>query len=490
MTTRKRQSRITGALALMLAQALVLLLGYTTHIWISRTLGPSAYGIFGVVLAVQGIVGLILTLGVPVAVSRFVARHEDQAQGILRQTMRLQALIALAIAVITFLAAPAIAHVLSDDTLRNLIRFVALVVFLQAFYNVYVQFLSGMHAFNRQALLTSLYAITKLVGAIVLITYIHVYGAFAGFAVGGLAAAALGWWWTRGLGGKKASTIPSRDFLSFAGLYALILICLQIIMSLDLFMVKGLLYDNAAAGFYSAATTLARIPYLLLQGIAFVLLPSVSALTKPGQSHDEAAAFIRDTLRYLIGFIVPSVGLAAATSQSLIGLFYSQQYLPAAGALTILIIGLGSLAFFLLLTNIAAGAGRARAVLGLTIAMVILSSVLGFTLTPRYGLIGAAWQTTLTSLFGLLALGIYTFKTFRIPIPIMSTVNILIASAVAVSLTYAWKASGLLLIVQYVAVYSIYAAVLWLLGEIKAGDRQRLAKIHPRLRFLAHTLEP
>lgn len=484
-TPPKKQSRVTGALALMIAQAIVLLFGYVTHLWIGRVLGPAPYGLYGVVLAVQSIVGLILTLGVPVAVARFVARHEDQAQSILRQTLRLQALVALLVSVATLLLAPIIAHVLGDDTLRNLIRFVSLVIFLQAFYTIFVQFFSGLHRFNRQAILTSIYAVIKLLGAISLIYFIGVYGAFAGFAIGGVVAALLGWVWARRVGGQSASTIPSHQFLSFAGVYVIILVSLQFIMSIDLFMVKALLEHDDLAGFYNASSTLARIPYMLLQGLAYVLLPSVSALTKPGASHTQAAAFIRDTLRYLIALVVPAVGLAAATSKGLIILFYSTAYLPAAASLTILMIGLGSLAFYLLLANIVVGAGRARVGLIVTILMAVASSLLGLILIPRFGLMGAAWQTTLTSLVGLGVLAIYTFRTFRIPVPILSILNIFIASAAAISVTYIWHARGLALILQYLIVFAIYGAVLLVLREVKPSDRQRIAKIHPRLQWLA-----
>lgn len=480
-----KQSRVTGALALMIAQALVLLLGYITHPWVGRVLGPEAYGVYGIVLAVQSIAGILLTLGVPMSISRFVARHEEEARSILKQTIRLQAGVAALVSAATFLLAPLIAHLLKDDSLTRLIQFIAVVVFLQPFYMVFTQFLSGMHHFNKQAMLTSFYAVIKLISAISLIYVIGVYGAFAGFALGGVAATILGWWWARRIGGERPSHLRAQDFLAFAGTYVLIVMGLQVVMSLDLFMVKALLESDVEAGFYNASSTIARIPYMLLQAIAFILLPSVSALTKPGASRDKAAAFIGDTLRYLIGLIVPSVALAAATSKSLITLFFSAQYVPAAASLTILIIGLGALAFFLLIVNIVAGAGRAKVGLGITAAMVILSAIVGTILIPKFGLIGAAWQTTLSGLLGLAILSAYTFKTFKIPLPVKSTVNILLASAAAVGVTYLWKATPVTLIPQYILAFAVYGLVLAILKEIRPSDRRLIAKIHPRLTWIA-----
>ncbi|MBI4022167.1 MAG: polysaccharide biosynthesis protein [Candidatus Andersenbacteria bacterium] len=478
-----KQSRLTGAISLIAAQAIVLLLGYVTHLWVGRALGPGPYGIYGIVLSIQTIAGLLLTLGVPMAVSRFVAQDEHQARSVLQQALRVQLLIAIGVSLLTLLVAPLLARLLGDSTLSNFIRFVSLVIFLQAFYQVYVQFLSGLHLFNRQAALTGFYAVVKLIAAVSLLYFIGVYGALAGFAIGGLSATLLGFLWTRSLGGTKTAMLSLASFLTFAGTYVLILISLQLLMSLDLFMVKAYWRDDVQAGLYNAAVTLSRIPYLLLQGLAFILLPSISALTAQA-SHDEAARFIRDTLRYLIALIVPSAALAAATSRSLITLFFSRQYLAAAPALTILMVGLSALAFYLLLANIAAGAGQARVALLLCLLMLLISTALGMWLVPSFGLIGAAWQTTIVGLAGLSGIAAYTFRRFRIPIPLRSTLNVIIATIIAVSVTYFWPASPRSLVFQYALSVVLYLLALYTLGEITAADRRRLASLHPRLRWL------
>jgi len=480
-----RQSKLTGAISLVVAQAIVLLFGYAAHLWIGRILGPAPYGVYGVVLSIQSIIGLLLTLGVPIAVSRFVAQDTAHARSTLQQAIRLQISIALTIGLFTVLIAHPIAAILGDPGLTRLIRFVALVIVLQAAYPVFVQFLSGLHFFNRQAALTAVYASAKLIGTLALIYYWQVYGAFAGFAIGGIVAGILGWWWTRRAGGTASRRLPLKTFLQFAGTYVLILIGLQVLISLDLFMVKALLGSDVQAGYYNAAVTLARIPYLLLQGLTFVLLPSVSALTKPGADRTRAKTFIASVVRYLVILITPGALLAAATSRSLITLFYSQQYLPAAGALTLLMLGLSAIAFFLLLVNIAAGAGRAKAGLALTVLMIAVSAGTGAFLIPRFGIFGAALQTTIAGAVGCLYLAVYTHRTFAIPVPYRTLINSGIASAIAVAPTYIWKADGLLLPMQYLLLGGVYIAALILLQEVSPADRKRIAGIHPILSRLA-----
>jgi stage V sporulation protein B len=479
------QSRFSGAVSLFIAQAVVLLLGWITHPLIGRILGPGPYGIYGVVLSIQTIFGLFLALGVPMAISRFVAQDPQHARSILMQALRIQLIIAVLLGTITFLVSPLIARSLNDASLSSYLRFVAIVIFLQAGYPIFVQFLSGLHLFNRQALLTAFYAVTKLAGALSLILIWHVYGAFAGFAIGGLAAALLGWYWTRNIGRGDQIKLPLKSFLSFAGIYVLISVGLQLLISLDLFMVKAILKDNVIAGYYNAAVTLSRISFMLLQSLTFVLLPSVSALTKPGVDREQAAAFISDSLRYLIMLIIPGAALAAATSRSLLRLFYSAQYDQAATPLSILMVGLAAIAFFLLLANIVSGAGRAKIALFVTIIMLVLSPIFGWALIPNFGLIGAAWQTTIAGLIGLTILAVYTFRTFRLPVPYQSILRIIIASVVAVLPTYFWHVSPLFLPLQYIALLCVYLLTLFILREIKLRDRQLIASLHPHIKWLA-----
>jgi O-antigen/teichoic acid export membrane protein len=87
-------SRTKGALAVLLAQAIVLLLGWITHPIVARLLGRESYGVYGIVLSVQTTIGIFLSLGLPVAIARFSAQNREQATHILRQGLRWQILFA------------------------------------------------------------------------------------------------------------------------------------------------------------------------------------------------------------------------------------------------------------------------------------------------------------------------------------------------------------------------------------------------------------
>lgn len=480
MTTTPKQSRLSGAISVTIAQAVVLFLGFITHPVIGSLLGPAAYGIYGVVLSMQSIIGIFLTQGIPSAVSRYVAQDEKHAASILKQALKLQIIAAASLALATALAAPILSRLLGDTTLTSYLLFVPLILLMQAFYPIFIQFFSGLHLFNRQAALTTLYALAKLIGAVLLLLVFDIYGAFAGFAVGGFVAGLFGWIWTKKYHHGPPKKLARRQFLTFAGSYVLVLVGLQFIMSLDLFMVKAFLKDDVQAGYYNAAVTLSRISYFLLQALTFVLLPSIASLTKPGASQKNAARFISDTLRYLIALIVPAITLAATTSKDLLQLFFlGTDFIPAAPALSILMIGLGALSFYLLITSILAGAGQEKRALATTGVLIIISALLGTFLIPRFGLIGAAWQTTITALLGLISLGAYTFHHFHIPFPLKSTINIIIATCIAILPTYIWSLPVIMLPLQYLVLIGIYLLALYALQEFRPADWQRLASVHP-----------
>ena len=72
----KKQNVTHGTIYLMFAQAAFVASGYAIHIGLARLLGPSDYGIYAVVISLMTMVNLILTTGIPQAVSKYVA-HDD-----------------------------------------------------------------------------------------------------------------------------------------------------------------------------------------------------------------------------------------------------------------------------------------------------------------------------------------------------------------------------------------------------------------------------
>ncbi|MDP3685890.1 MAG: oligosaccharide flippase family protein [bacterium] len=475
----RRTTRLSGAAALAVSQAILIALGYVTHLIVGKIGGPPLYGIYGVVLSLMSIINMLLTLGIPVAASKEVAEDEANSGGVFVSALRLQLLFAAVLSMATIFLAQPLAAVLGDPRLAPLIRFTALIFPSTAVYALFSNYFNGLHAFAAQARLTVLYAIVKLAGSVGLLFFFRsVTAALSGFIFGGLAATAIGFLqsWTT-IRSRIRARIPPQRLFVFAGSFVGTSIALQILMSLDLFLVKRFLLDDTLVGYYNAATTIARIPYFILQGLGFVFLPSVARLFKEDVAR--AREFIREVFRYLFLFLAPITALAATTSKALVRFFFSADYIPAARSLTLLSIALGFLSAFYLLSTIAAGAGRPKVPLRIAWILIPLAGMLGALLIPRGGLEGAALATLAAAGAGTALLAIYMYRQFRLTFPVRTFIRGFVAVGVAVIPTYFVTPPTVLLPIWYALLFAAYALTLFALGEVRREDWAHVKSLLP-----------
>lgn len=474
----RRTSRVSGAVFLAFAQTILLGLGYVTHILIGKLGGPSLYGIYGVSISFLTIFNMLLTLGIPVAASKEIAENEENSGSILKSALRGQIGLSLAISVFTLSFAGPLSLLLGDPSLAPIIRFTALVYPFTAVYSVFSNFFNGLHAFAIQAGIIVLYALAKLAGSVGLLFPFDVYGALSGFAVGGAVAGIVGFpYIIKSVRGHYKKNVPLKKLLTFAGAVVGTSFALQILMSMDLFLVKKILHDNTLAGYYNAASTLSKIPYFILQALGFVFLPSIARLMRENET--EARVFIRQIFRYLFLLLLPVTALAATTSKSLVFLFFSSDYAPAAQPLTLLMIALGLLSSFYLLSTIAAGANKAKVPLTISWLLIPLSVLLGFFFIPRFGLSGAAMSTIFSAGAGSIAMGSYMIYRFRLSFPIATLVRGLFATAIMVFPTYMFEIRPIFVPVWYVCLAILYLSVLIILKEVNKKDYAHLSSLLP-----------
>lgn len=478
----RRTNRLPGAASLAIGQAVLIALGYVTHVLVGKIGGPPLYGVFGVVLSLLTIINLPLSFGVPVAASKEVAEDEENSGGVFLAAARLQLLFAFVLSLGTVLLARPVARLLGDETLTPIVRFAALIAPAQALYALLANYFNGLHAFTAQARLTVVYALSKLAGSVGLLAIFHsVPAALSGFLTGGLLATAFGLPQAiPTLRGRVRRKVPLRRLAVFAGSFVGTSVALQILMSLDLFLVKRLLHADTLVGYYTAASTIARIPYLLLQGLGFVFLPSVAKLFK--EDPKRATAFIREVFRYLFLLLLPLAVLAAATSRSLVHLFFSAAYQPAAPALTILSFALVLLSAFYLLATIAAGAGSARWPFAIACLLIPVDLVLGVLLIPRLGLTGAAFSTLVVGASGTVILAAALRRTFQLSFPIGTLVRGTAAVTVTVLPTYFVSPPLVLIPFWYLVLLAVYALCLIALGEVRPDDQARVRSLLPWLK--------
>lgn len=466
---------VKGTVYLMAGQFIFLLSGYGIHMGLARLLGPQGYGLFGVIISILVWVEVSVGSGIPSAVKKFIPEDDNLAYTISFKALRIQLLYGGFIFLTLFMIAPLVAVLFHDKSLTIYIRLASIDIPFFALYSTYLSTLNGLRAFGKQAIATIIYSISKL-SAIFLLVFLGL--SLTGALIGNVVASIVGL-----IIAKSLSTIPknyrtfsSYKIIKFGIPILLFALAYNLLLSIDLWCIKVLLKDNLETGFYTAASTLARIPYFVFLALTFTLLPSISKSIS-NYNREITNQYISEYFRILLILLLPIAFIIAATSEILVSLVYSPVYSPAASALTILIFGL--VFFSLIMTSISIILANNEPWVSASIAALLIpvDFVLNLKFIPLYGIRGAAIGTTITALIGLTITSIFVVMRFGTLMRLRSFINIVFASLIIYFLAWAYSASGILLIFNYIVLFIIYLGILFALKEIGKTDLERLKSI-------------
>ncbi len=465
-------SMAKGTMYILAAQIVFMASGYVIHFGLGRMLGPELYGIYGVMLSLIAITTIILTAGIPQAVSKYVSEGNDP-EAVRKEAMKLQMIFAGMFFTAYLLLADYIALGLNDSSMVWLVRLTSVVLIPYAFYSIYTGYLNGLKKFGTQAKLTILYSIAKVAGvfAFVLIG-LKVAGAIIGFAMAPLLAGLAAFVLFRKV--SKAS-FESGKIISFAAPLAIIALATTAITSIDILAVKAFT-TSIETGYYAAASVISKVILVLAAAMTATLFPSISASTS---SKDAALTrtYITKSVRYSLIFLMPIAILFFSTSSGLVSLIYTESFAPAGQALQILAIGITIFSLFSVLSAIISGGGKPCITMLILLAAMIADIILNISLVPKLGITGAAWATTISSTIAFLISAAYVAKKFGALTSIKSVIRIILASAVTLAASSLFNFSGLLLIPEYAMLAGIYFITLFAAGEISKDDFETASKI-------------
>lgn len=371
------------------------------------------------------------------------------------------------------------ADLLRDPSLSLCIRISAFIIPAAAFYSLYANFLNGLRWYAKQAQVAFFYSIAKVIGVFALVIFgFAVYGAIFGYLFGSLVGFALGWYFFKGSKGERddENDFELKKIINFAVPVIIFSVTFTFLISADLFFVKRILIENVQAGYYTAASTLSRVPFLILGALGIALFPAISRSTAINDV-EQTENYIASSTRYLLIFLIPIILLASATSEGLVSLFYSSAYLPASSSLSILVFGLGFFTMLSLMTTIITASGRPQISMLIALVLVPLSIVFNIILIPIYHLEGAALATTITSLLGMCVTAGYVFKRFKTLIDTKSFVKICAASIVIYAVALKVSLSPFLLPLLYILLFVLYFGILLLMKELSEEDLETFKRI-------------
>jgi len=446
--------------------------GYVVAVLLARGLGPSSYGVYGIIYSVLLGVELIGRLGIPQAASKLVAEREGDSRGIEATTITLTGGFYLAIFSTFWLLSPQLASLFQVAGGGPLFRIASFDIPFYGLYFICSHILNGRRDFGAESLGLVVYSSLRVLGmSFLYITKISVAGAL----LVNVAASVVALSFVAALVGQESFRPTIRDrrpILALAIPIGLFALGSQGLLSMDLWMLNALGsgISSEIKGLYVAATNLARIPNMTAFVASAVLIPSVS---RAFALRDFAGAekTTQSGVRALLIATLPICGLIAVRAESIMDLVFSESYRGGAGFLSVLILAHGL--FFTVLmvfSGILIASGRARYAAFLSLAMMPLSLILNASLVISRGAQGAAVAALLATLFGAVVSGAMVHRWVT-PILRPWLYIRIVAAAVLISAAAAWvPLEGTRLVVAMAALLVLYLAILPLLGLLGRGD--------------------
>ncbi len=363
-------------------------------ILVARALGPEGYGQYTLAYLLATTIIAWLNLGLPPTTVYYLANGEharDQVMG----NLTLLHMLAMALALGGgWLFIQHYADHVFPQTPRGYLILGLLSVPGIFTYRFLQSVLSGMQRFD-------LYNRGQLVGAglrflflggLVFVLKQGVTGALIAEALAWALGAAVLWRWSRALvphwrvrwNPALFKGIARYGFYSYLGGLLAFLNARADVYLINLFQ------GPKAVGMYSVAVGLAERLWIISQTTSLVLFPRISA-SDNAQWKRRFTPLVARTVLLLV--LVPAL-LLALLAQPILVLLYSEAYLPAVRPLQVLLLGIVVFSVSRILAHDLAGRGLPALNTYTSVFSLLINVALNLVLIPRWGIVGAAWAST------------------------------------------------------------------------------------------------
>jgi stage V sporulation protein B len=489
-----------GVIYIALAKLYFMIAGYAIYFTLPKLFDSEIlWGNYLLVVGLVSVIDNVIVTGTIQGVSKFTAQDETRADGVKRSALLVQLMVGGGLAVAYVFLAPLIAAWERDEALVPFYRLSAGIMFCYSFYAVFVGSLNGLRRFGRQASLDVGFATLR--AALILGFVAAGYGVMG--AVGGFVSAAamiliISSLWV-GLPFKVKHAFPASRILSFILQIFLYTFCLNMIMRVDLFLLKrlvGTLSTHATAqaqadvasaysGFYGTAQSLAFIPYQAILAVAFVIFPLISRSTFEDDL-STTQAYIKQTLRLSMIFAAGVAVVFMANPEAVINVPFQEKYRIGGAALRILAGGMVCFSMFTIINTILNSAGHTvktniAGFITLAVAALTNNYVIQGAGTATNALQVAAWASAGAMALGMLISTVLLYQQFKAAFPLLSVLRTLLAMGVALGVGYLIpEVSKLVTLAECVLVFVVYFVALIVMREFRSEDLAKFKRVLTR----------
>ncbi|MCF7810644.1 polysaccharide biosynthesis C-terminal domain-containing protein [bacterium] len=394
---RSQESFLAKLVSALGGQLGILLFGMGTQIVVARTLGPAGKGVFSLTLAVAITLATLVHLSLATGNSHFMGRYPDQRRALAGNSF-LMAFLWGAIVTVLVLALKQKLPVEYQPKISPSLWGMALVAIIPLLLLEYSNGLvMGLDWIKRLSFSLVLKEALILGGVLWLATlgHISVEGAVAIWVTAIVITALFQSFSAWSKIGLRITISPklfgSMMLFSIQSHAANVFSFLK--FRFDFFLIDHFL-TSSELGIYSIAVIIVQVLWYLPKAIAQILVPHIS------WGGDKAAEELTPLLSRL-GFTVAIIGgcLLSILGRPLIGLFFTNSFLPAYPIMLLLLPGAIIYSFAGMLSGDLIGRGLPRYAMFTSIFAFTLNVAVNLVLIPKFGLVGAAIASTITHAF-------------------------------------------------------------------------------------------
>ncbi len=472
-------SAARGAALYMAANAALTVSGYVVAVVLGRGLGPAFYGVYGLIYSVLMSVELIGRLGVPQALSQRIASTQGSSRDLESAGVAISGLVNLVIFAAFWLSSPALARLFGVEDGAHLFRIASLDIPFYGLYVVGAHILNGRRRFAAEAGGILAYSAVRTAGILLLFFWLGL-SVEAALLVN-VATSVVGLTYVfsfAGLPRLALTRVRMRELALAAVPIGMFGIGTQVLSNLDLWVLNavGHTVPEATKGLYVAATSLAKMPYVVHMVMMAVLIPTLARALTAGD-RETAHKAMNGTARFLAVGLLPASALVAVAARPILELTFSESYAAGSGLLGILIFAHGLLyPVMITASSMLIAADRSGTAARVTLLGIPVALVADVTLTSLFGATGAAVGALLS--FGAAAVAAVAAvhrQVLRVEAP-RGLVTVVVASLGVAAAGAAIPAGPRLIVPEILVLAVVYLAVLAKLGVVGADDLALLRK--------------
>jgi stage V sporulation protein B len=390
-------SIVRGTTFIFFSQATGGVVSLLMSIAVARYLGPERFGLYGLLISIQGVVGIFAGFGLSQAIAKYVAQSLPEGGDASKHYVEYGLLLFMLFSAISCLSYIVLSGLIGNDlyhehALVGLIPYSAMVVLSSAMYSVTFGIVQGCREIKTLSFMQITVPVISLVLIISLISHFEIRGVLlSAFLSQMTVSIAVLLWLRRYVIAFTISPTASRDtrylkdlwsFAVPAVLAIVVVIPVFWLGNTELTLTEGL----NAMGYFSVAMVIYATLAVVPNALVIPLVPSFSELAQRDRSRVDA--FVQKALHSVSVIFFPLFLGIALFSSNIIGLFYGNSYLAASDAAYLMVTASYFFTLVAVVGALIAGLGRMWVGFALNAIWGLAFVVFSFIVVPIYGVVG------------------------------------------------------------------------------------------------------